>query len=134
MLVDEWRKQKPLQARVLEETFVVSFGTERIVLAVDPETMAGSKLLQAEARKKVQIQLEQMFGFTGIVEIQPKASTATQLEQTTPGEALGESLLQTKQREKEAARSVMRQQIQEHPITKELISQFGGTIESIELP
>ncbi len=132
-LVDEWKTQKPLQARVLEETFVINFGKDRITLAVDPGTMAGSKLLQAEARKKVQAQLEQMFGFTGVLEIQPKPQNGVGDAEMAESDAGGESLLQTKQRERDLARASLKQQIQEHPITKELICQFGGTIEAIEL-
>ncbi len=136
-LVDEWKKLKPLQARVLEETYVIHYSTEKIVIAVDPGTMAGAKLLQSEARKKVQQQLAQMFGFLGFFDIQAKnpqeASTENSIGEND-AKPLGESLLEVKQREREVAKDKLKKQIQEHPLTMELISKFGGTIESIEFP
>lgn len=136
--VEAWKKEKPLQARVLEETYVLEYGPQRIRLAVDPQSMAGGKLLQVDMRKRFHAQFEQLFGFTGQLDVVAKEGAGgTAISGQSPPEeapALGETLLAVKQRERELAREEMRQRLTEHPITREVISAFGGTIETIDLP
>jgi hypothetical protein len=132
--VDEWKKQKPLQGRVLEEAYLLEYTPERIRLAVEPTSMAGGKLLQQDVRKRLMEQFTQLFGFKGILEAVPKAD-AHPGKTANGGTAadLGETLLDVKNREREVAREQLRHRLEEHPMTREVISRFGGTIEQIEL-
>ncbi|WP_141736328.1 DNA polymerase III subunit gamma/tau [Oligoflexus tunisiensis] len=130
--VDEWKKQKPLQGRILEEAYLLEYSPQRIRLAVEPSSMAGGKLLQQDVRKRLMEQFTQLFGFKGMLEAVPKADAHPG---KTAGEApqLGETLLDVKNREREVAREQLRVRLEEHPMTREVISRFGGTIEQIEL-
>jgi DNA polymerase-3 subunit gamma/tau len=130
--VDEWKKQKPLQGRILEEAYVLEYSPQRIRLAVEPSSMAGGKLLQQDVRKRLMDQFNQLFGFKGVLEAFPKDDAHPG---KTAGEAapLGETLLDVKNREREVAREQLRVRLEEHPMTREVISRFGGTIEQIEL-
>lgn len=125
--VDEWKKQKPLQARVLEETYILEYSAQRIRLAVEAGTMAGQKLMHVDTRKRLLLQFEQLFGFKGIFEVVAKEGGAQKTEN------LGESLLETKQKEKEVARENLRRRVEDHPLTREVIQAFDGTIEAIDV-
>ena len=131
--VDAWKREKPLQARVVEETYVLEYSAECIRLAVDPQSMAGGKLLQIDMRKRFLAQFEQLFGFHGQLEVVPK-SEVRQGQSPESLAPLGESLLEVKQKEREIAREQLKQRLEQHPITREVISKFGGTIENIDLP
>jgi DNA polymerase-3 subunit gamma/tau len=129
--IDEWKKQKPLQARVLEDTYVLEYGPDRIRLAVEQQSMAGAKLLQPDMRKRFLTQFEQLFGFRGQLDI--IATTDVKTAAQEDAKPLGESLLEVKQREREIARDKLRKDLEQHPLTREVMAAFGGTIETIEL-
>jgi DNA polymerase-3 subunit gamma/tau len=131
--VDEWKKQKPLQGRVLEEAYLLEYTPQRIRLAVEPTSMAGGKLLQQDVRKRLMEQFTQLFGFKGILEAVPKADAHPGKSASGAAPDLGETLLDVKNREREVAREHLRARLEEHPMTREVISRFGGTIEQIEL-
>ncbi|HET9236272.1 MAG TPA: DNA polymerase III subunit gamma/tau [Oligoflexus sp.] len=131
--VDEWKKQKPLQGRVLEEAYLLEYTPQRIRLAVEPTSMAGGKLLQQDVRKRLMEQFTQLFGFKGILEAVPKADAHPGKSAAGQAPDLGETLLDVKNREREVAREHLRARLEEHPMTREVISRFGGTIEQIEL-
>jgi DNA polymerase-3 subunit gamma/tau len=131
--VDEWKKQKPLQGRVLEEAYLLEYTPQRIRLAVEPTSMAGVKLLQQDVRKRLMEQFTQLFGFKGIFEAVPKADAHPGKSAAAAAPDLGETLLDVKNRERETAREHLRARLEEHPMTREVISRFGGTIEQIEL-
>ncbi len=132
--VDEWKKQKPLQGRVLEEAYVMEYTRQRIQLAVEPQSMAGGKLLQQEVRKRLLEQFILLFGFEGQLEVIPKGESSGQRSvQESFANPLGETLLEAKNREREVAREDLKHRLEDHPMTREVISRFGGTIEQIEL-
>ncbi|MCX6129785.1 MAG: DNA polymerase III subunit gamma/tau [Proteobacteria bacterium] len=132
--VDEWKKQKPLQGRILEEAYMLEYSPQRIRLAVEPQSMAGGKLLQPDIRKRLLEQFGQVFGFQGQLDVVAKAQQSTELSSGPKGSIEpSENLLAVKNRERELAREKLRQRVEEHPMTREVISQFGGTIEQIEL-
>ncbi len=132
--VDEWKKQKPLQGRVLEEAYVLEYSAQRIRLAVEPQSMAGGKLLQQEVRKRLLEQFTQLFDFHGQLEVVAKADAKPgRTGAETAANPLGETLLEVKQRERDVARESLKHRLEEHPMTREVISRFGGTIEQIDL-
>ncbi len=128
--VDEWKKQKPLQARVLEETYSLEYSPERIRLAVEAESLAGQKLLHFDTRKKLLVHFEQLFGFKGLLDVVPK-SELTAVTDNEP--EFRETLLETKQKVKARERDDLKSLLQEHPLTREAILAFDGTIEAIEV-
>jgi DNA polymerase-3 subunit gamma/tau len=130
--VEEWKKQKPLQGRILEEAYLLEYSPQRIRLAVEPTSMGGAKLLQQDVRKRLMEQFAQLFGFKGVLDAVAKAD-AHPGKSGTAAPDLGETLLDVKNREREIAREQLRHRLEEHPMTREVISRFGGTIEQIEL-
>lgn len=128
--VEEWKKQKPLQARVLEETYSLEYTRERIKLAVEAESLAGQKLLHLDTRRKLLVHFEQLFGFKGIFDVVPK-SELTQATDNAPENR--ETLLETKQKVKARERDDLKTLLQDHPLTREAILAFDGTIEDIEV-
>lgn len=124
--VDEWKTKKPLQARVLEETYALEYSPALIKLAVESESLAGQKLLHFDTRKKLTAHFEVLFGFKGLFEVVPKSELPRQ-------DAPHETLLETKQKVKAQARVDLRDLLENHPLTQEVLSVFGGTIESIEV-
>jgi DNA polymerase-3 subunit gamma/tau len=128
--VEEWKKQKPLQARVLEETYSLEYTRERIKLAVEAESLAGQKLLHLDTRRKLLVHFEQLFGFKGLFDVVPK-SELTQATDNAPENR--ETLLETKQKVKARERDDLKTLLQDHPLTREAISAFDGTIEDIEV-
>ncbi|MBC7660300.1 MAG: DNA polymerase III subunit gamma/tau [Chitinophagaceae bacterium] len=128
--VDEWKKQKPLQARVLEETYSLEYTPQRIKLAVEAESLAGQKLLHLDTRKKLLVHFEQLFGFKGILDVIPKGELAPEADNEPE---FRETLLETKQKIKAKERDDLKNLLQEHPLTREAILAFDGTIEAIEV-
>jgi hypothetical protein len=119
-LVECWQQQKPLQARVFQETYQVSFSPEEIIIAVNPETMAGKKLLTKEIQSKTSEMMRLMFNFVGRFEVINRAEVV-------------ESILETKQREKSKLIEKIELELRDHPITKDAVKHFKGEIISVEV-
>jgi DNA polymerase-3 subunit gamma/tau len=122
--VERWKKEKPLQARMLEETYAIEYSDSKIKLAVESESLAGQKLLQIDTRRKLLVHFEGLFDFKGIFEVVAKSEILDKPQET---------LLETKQKLKAREREDLRSLIERHPLTREALSEFDGTIESIEV-
>ena len=131
-IVEINRLKKERNAVILAHNYMtpdIFFGVADIVgdsfkLAVEAESLAGQKLLHIDTRKKLLAQFEALFGFRGIFEVIPKSELA---------EAPQETLLETKQKIKAQEREDLRVLLENHPLTREALSEFDGTIESIEV-
>lgn len=145
-LVEQWKRQKPLQARIMEEAYLVEYSPQRIVVAADPQSLAAAKLLQPDIQKKVVEQLALMFGFQGEFRGIPREKRADQdSSRCDPSPARGEyanvisgamaeeSLLDTRRRESEMEKKKILTDVTNHPLTQEAVKLFGGTIESVQL-
>jgi len=145
-LVEQWKRQKPLQARIMEEAYLVEYSSQRIVVAADPQSLAAAKLLQPDIQKKVVEQLALMFGFKGEFRGIPREKRADQ--DSSLGDSGGarvepnsgsytniaqESLLDTRRRESELEKNKILTDVTNHPLTQEAVRLFGGTIESVQL-
>ena len=132
-LVEVWKRQKPLQGRILEETVPLEYSSELIKVAVDPTSMAGAKLLHAEHKKRVLDGIRELFSFKGqlvVLEREGKEEPSP-VEPSLPVEPSKESLLETRQKEEEQARQDLFAELKDHPITKEALSVFDGKISNI---
>jgi DNA polymerase-3 subunit gamma/tau len=129
-LVDAWKKQKPLQARKLEEAHPLEYNTDRIVLAVSEQSFASKVLLQADEQARVRDQFRELFGFTGTLIVKPKVeATAGQAGQLAP-----ENILTEKTREQLARREQLIEDAKNAPFTQDLIQALGGTIQDVKIP
>jgi DNA polymerase III subunit gamma/tau len=131
-LVECWQQQKPLQARVFQETYQVSFSPEEIIIAVNPETMAGKKLLTKEIQSKTSEMMRLMFNFVGRFEVINRAEVVEQDEHFDHLDQ-SESILETKQREKSKLIEKIELELRDHPITKDAVKHFKGEIISVEV-
>jgi DNA polymerase III subunit gamma/tau len=122
-LIDAWKKHQPLQARKLEEVYLLEYTPTRISVAVDPTSMLASSLLQKEIQKKIEDQFRVLFQFTG---------TFIASLHTDPHPP-SESLLDKKEKEQAQFRIDIEQQARTHPFTREIETQLGGKILRVEL-
>ncbi len=131
-MVDEWQKQKPLQARIFEDTRALEYGTDRIVLAVYKDSLAGRKLIQRETQAKALEQIRAMFRFAGLFAV---VETEREVVAAPSDEAAAlpveETVLQTKQRERHEERERVREQLCSDPVTQATLAAFGGKIEGV---
>jgi len=84
-LIDTWKREKPLQARKLEEVHPLSYSPEKIILAVPEEGLAGRQLLQKDEQMKITALFRELFDFKGILTFIPRSqaiSDATNQNQT----------------------------------------------------
>ncbi|SME88111.1 DNA polymerase III subunit gamma/tau [Pseudobacteriovorax antillogorgiicola] len=130
-LVDIWKSKMPLQGRILEETVPLAYSVDTIRVAVDPSSMAGAKLLHQEHRKRVVDGIRELFGFSGELLVESQESSVNQ--ESSDEAPAPESLLQVRQKEEEAARQELFEELRQHPITQEALSVFGGKIDGIDM-
>jgi DNA polymerase-3 subunit gamma/tau len=64
-LIDTWKREKPLQARKLEEVHPLNYSPEKIVLAVPEEGLAGRQLLQKDEQVRITALFRELFDFKG---------------------------------------------------------------------
>ncbi|MEZ4741583.1 MAG: DNA polymerase III subunit gamma/tau [Bdellovibrionota bacterium] len=85
-LVEAWKQLKPLQARKLEEVHPLHYSQEKIVIAVDENSMVGPSLLQPTAQKSLQKIFSELFGFTGDFSVVGKKSIIASKNSDAPVE------------------------------------------------
>lgn len=149
-LVDFWKQKKPLQARKLEEVRPLTYGADKIVLAVDAESYASRNLLNEAEQKVIVQEFRNLFNFQGRLIIQPMdesiragASLAEpeqkpeqqQHPSQTPASAptVPESLLEIKGREAEDRRQQIVTDARQAPLTREVLSVLGGSIKDVKV-
>ncbi len=64
-LVDEWKRQKPLQARKLEEVHPLEYSQEKITVVADSASMIGASLLDQSQQQQMTQIFKELFGFSG---------------------------------------------------------------------
>ncbi len=72
-LIDTWKREKPLQARKLEEVHALSYSPEKITLAVPEEGLAGRQLLQKDEQIKITTLFRELFDFKGVLTFIPRS-------------------------------------------------------------
>jgi len=143
-LVDGWKKQKPLQARVLEEIHPIIYSKELLHIKVDSKSFAASRLIQPESQNRLRDHFHQLFGFQGELRVTifdksedgppPSVGVENQADEqfNRRPEALPESILEVKHREKQKMRHQLIEELTGHPITREVLMAFDGKISRIE--
>lgn len=118
-MVEQWKKLRPLDARLLEEVYPETISQQEIVLSVRANSMALTSL--ADQRKKSQIaqDLVEIFQFQGKLKI---------LQSTGPSELLKDTLLDVKQKKKRQMQQEQKQRTLNHPMVKGILAEFGGEI------
>jgi DNA polymerase-3 subunit gamma/tau len=144
-LIEAWKRLKPLQARKLEEVHPLEYGPGKIVLGVPQQSFAGAALLGKDEQQRVKDQFAEMFGFKGTLQVvsleasrAPKPDATRPVENVpqqvkVPAEALPESVLETREREKNAERGRVIQAARDSALTKEALAILGGKIEDIKV-
>ncbi len=130
-LVDGWKREKPLQARKLEEVHPLEFSAQKIVLAVSETSYASKVLLQREEQAKIREQLKELFGFEGVLAIQGVTSIPEVSPKSEP--ALPETILTQRAREGEVKRQELYQAAESASFTKDVIRELGGKVETVRV-
>ncbi len=123
ILIEAWKKYQPLQARKLEEVYVLEYSPTKISVAVDPTSMIAGALLQKETQKKIEDQFRELFRFMGTF-------TASL---HTASEPPSDSLLHQKEKEQAQFRTEVEHQARTHPFTREIETRLGGKILRVDL-
>lgn len=117
-LVEACKKASPFQARQLEEAKVVAYGTERIELAVDANSLAARTLLVKEGQQKVEAKLRELFAFRG-------QFIVTKLEKN---HAPRQSLLDKKKELQDKQQQQLLSEAENAPLTVGLQEKLGAKI------
>lgn len=80
-LIDTWKREKPLQARKLEEVHPLNYSPEKIILAVPEEGLAGRQLLQKDEQVRIAAQFRELFDFKGVLTFISRSQALAQEEQ-----------------------------------------------------
>lgn len=127
--VEVWQREKPLQARIIEESHLISYSKELIELAVSSKSMAASRLLNIDFKNKIFSEMRSLFGFTGEFKIGTLDNNHIRAE----GKKVPSSLLEVKRLEKKQKKEEIIENAKNHEATKNALSVFGGKIESVDI-
>jgi len=144
-LVDAWKRQKPLQARKLEEAHPLEYTPERIVLAVSEASYVSKSLLQKDEQIRILAQFREVFGFTGNLTVLPlsearkdktrlAAASAEGMAAAGDLDVLPETILAQRAREEQGRRVRLIEEAREASFTQDLIRVLGGVIEDVRIP
>jgi DNA polymerase-3 subunit gamma/tau len=126
-LVDSWKREKPLQARKLEEVHPLEYSAERIVLAVSDQSYASRSLLQRDEQQKIREQFRELFSFNGLLVIEAKGAVAVSTE------ALPATILHERGVEAEGRRAKLVEDAKQAPFTRDLLTVLGGQLEDVRI-
>lgn len=135
-LVEQWKSYKPLQARVLEDTYLVSYGPTLIHIAVVESSMAAGKLLQPVIQSKVQAAFRELFNFSGQFQVSKRESGETPTPEIAAAELpeiKKDTLLNIKKREKIVEKQKLAESVKQDPFTQEVIKTFDAQIEDVNV-
>lgn len=138
-VVQLWSKVKPLQAKIFEDTYEVAFSEDEIVVAVDAQSLAGSRLMQLAVQTKVEKSFAELFKFKGKFRaIAKEQMQSFESKGSDEPVSLGvtsdqETLREERMREKDEANQKLREDLRQNPITKFYMESTDSDIESIEL-
>lgn len=125
-LVDLWKKAKPIQARIVEEAYLVEYSPSIIHIAVPRGSLSADKLLDPTTQKGVAKVLHDMFGFSGAFNVTLKDEARAGAQN-----AATESLLDIKNREKIEKKQAILEKARQSPVTKSVMAAFNADIETI---
>jgi DNA polymerase-3 subunit gamma/tau len=122
VLVEIWKRTRPLEARKLEEVIPLEFNQNQIRLGVKKESLSGQALLQSEGLAKLKQDFKDVFSFQGLLLVDISADMS-----------VGESLLEVRQREAIEKKEKLRIEAIESPFVKQLSTAFGAPILNVRV-
>jgi DNA polymerase-3 subunit gamma/tau len=125
-LLDAWREKKPLSARKLEEAHPITYGASRIVLGINDKSYVSKALLQKDEQIKIREQFQELFGFSGVLVIEP-------LQGETPSSQLPKNVLTERVEEAVDKRRSLIEAARNAPFTQDLVAVLGASIEDISI-
>ncbi len=132
MLVEAWKREKPLLARQLEEVQNIEYSPEKITVLIDENSLSGRSLLRKEQQQKIAQQFLELFGFKGVFQILPKSQQPVETSEKKPNDD-PKTILEVKAREAEEKRALLIEQAKNNTHTKNILEVFGGVVENIEV-
>ena len=140
-MIEEWKKLKPLQGRQLEDLYPLKYDQNLIELAVPAKTMAASGLLQPDSQKRMLVQMKNLFGFQGRLNVvlresspDPKAATPDPQELKVGQDANDQhNMVDVRHFEKNEKNEALKKEARDHPLTQKLLNEFGLNIDRIDI-
>ena len=124
-LVEEWKKNKPLEARKFEEVYLREYSREKIVIAVRPEGLAAKDLLNQDQLRIIRNSLKNLFEFHG------EFIVTVSEQQTVQNE--NESILENRTRVQNEQDKLMLQEAKENNWTQGIIKHLNGKLDKVAL-
>jgi DNA polymerase-3 subunit gamma/tau len=130
-LVDAWKREKPLQARKLEDTHPLRYGEDEITIAVHAHSPC-NVLLAREEQLRIKELFRELFGFTGALTVVPAEEALARRGASDGGEAaLPDTILTERAREGAERRMRIRTETEKGAFAKEALAVLGGAVEDI---
>jgi DNA polymerase-3 subunit gamma/tau len=130
-LVDAWKREKPLQARKLEDTHPLRYGEDEITIAVHAHSPC-NVLLAREEQVRIKELFRELFGFTGALTVVPAEEALARRGASDGGEAaLPDTILTERAREGAERRMRIRTETEKGAFAKEALAVLGGAVEDI---
>jgi hypothetical protein len=130
-LVDAWKREKPLQARKLEDTHPLRYGEDEITIAVHAHSPC-NVLLAREELMRIKEQFRELFGFSGALTVVPAEEALARRGASDGGEAaLPDTILTERAREGAERRMRIRTETEKGAFAKEALAVLGGAVEDI---
>ena len=135
LMIDAWKQQKPLQARKFEEAHPLEYNRQRIVLAISDDGFASKSLLSRDEQARVKEQFRELFGFEGVLVIQPKTTVVPVAAEVLAGATtvLPETILAERGREALDRQGRLVEEASNAPFTRDLLSALGGKLEGVRI-
>ena len=124
--------KKPLQARKLEEVHPITYGPNKIVVAVDPDCIVGPALLKEDTQVKITAAFKELFGFMGTFSAVPR-NDASGANHKGADLVLPESILQQKSQEIDQRREEIITKTKDAQVTRHIQSALGTTDVHVEI-
>lgn len=122
-LIDKLKKDKPFQARQLEEAKLIAYRPDFIELAISSSSFVANKLLKEDQAEELRQEFVKRFGFNGrLVIVEESQRHSSKL-----------SLFEIKQSANLSKKEKLVDDAKRHPLTKEIVKKFDAEITDANL-
>lgn len=134
LMIERWKIQKPIRARIFEDSFSKEYSSKRIHIMVIKGSSAAQQVYSPQVYAQVKQDFESLFGFTGelIFSLVDEVERAKYMQPARPLE-MEKTLLEKRDEAKIQQDEKTKKEILNHPITKLFVDKLGGRVDSISL-
>jgi hypothetical protein len=131
-MIENWKKHKPIRARIFEDSFSKEFSPAKIHIMVIRGSSAAQQIFNPQVYAQIKKEFEQLYGFAGELLFSPVDSDDRNIISVTTGEREDEKTLLEKRDEAKLDQvEKTKNEILNHPMTRLFVDKLGGTIGSV---